>query len=670
MTPQMLKLRSGRYLVPVETFESHGYLFLNFPFNRKLMDEVRVMEGARYHGFDGAPDRKLVKSVFKKDKVWSVALTPRNRFQLEYLTGGNPYKRWDQELDDDSRIKFDRPLYGHQAEMTSFALLLHYIIFGAEMGTGKTLAAIEIMERSLSKDWFYVGPRSALKAVERELNFWRFKGDVNLMTYDGLKKRMKNWQDGAPAPFGCVLDESSLCKTPASQRSQAAQALADGIRQDHSEDPERWWEPGLADPFVVLLTGTPAPKGPIDWWKQCEIAAPGFLREGHPVKFKLRLGLFESQESDAGYAYQKRVTWFDNEKKCAKCGKFADDIAHANIDPDLNSHEFEQSVNEVERLYGRMKGLVHVYFKKDCLDLPEKVYNVVTVKPTPSTVRAAKLIAKKTGRAAQVLILLRELSDGFQYVEQADGEKPCPGCGGEGTIKDYVMKPEYDTVYQDTGELPDDSGINADEYREKYFDYSPVTCPTCGGNKVVAKTKRVMEQISCPKDDVFKDALERHIEDGRLVAYGGFQGTVDRMVAIAQSQDWTVIKWDGRGTKILGPKGQTILGDPLTVFQDGHEDYPRVCFIGQGDSAGMGLTLTASNEIFVYSNTFSAQSRIQLEDRIHRPGTRGALITDVVHLPTDQLILDNLKEKRDVQAISMGDLSSILDQANSDERLF
>ena len=57
--------------------------------------------------------------------------------------------------------------------------------------------------------------------------------------------------------------------------------------------------------------------------------------------------------------------------------------------------------------------------------------------------------------------------------------------------------------------------------------------------------------------------------------------------------------------------------------------------VGQADSAGTGLTLTASNEIVYYSNSFNGEARMQSMHRIHRPGmdiNKGALITDLIHL--------------------------------------
>jgi hypothetical protein len=60
------------------------------------------------------------------------------------------------------------------------------------------------------------------------------------------------------------------------------------------------------------MTGTPAPKSPLDWYSQCEIACPGFLAEGSIHKFKTRLGLFESAEN-GGVVFPRLITWYDDE---------------------------------------------------------------------------------------------------------------------------------------------------------------------------------------------------------------------------------------------------------------------------------------------------------------------------------------------------------------------
>jgi SNF2 family DNA or RNA helicase len=96
----------------------------------------------------------------------------------------------------------------------------------------------------------------------------------------------------------------------------------------------------------------------------------------------------------------------------------------------------------------------------------------------------------------------------------------------------------------------------------------------------------------------------------------------------------------------------------LDAFQNDRK-IERIAFIGQPGAAGMGLNLTASPSVIYYSNDFNAESRIQSEDRIHRPGmdrNRGATIYDLLLLPSDLLVLNNLKRKRRLQDLSLGEM--------------
>jgi hypothetical protein len=93
------------------------------------------------------------------------------------------------------------------------------------------------------------------------------------------------------------------------------------------------------------------------------------------------------------------------------------------------------------------------------------------------------------------------------------------------------------------------------------------------------------------------------------------------------------------------------------------DEYERVVYIAHPGSGGTSVTLTKSPSEFYYSNDFNGEYRIQSEDRIHRMGmdvNRGATIIDVVHLPTDEKVLKNLKAKRDLQAMTLGEIKDAM----------
>jgi hypothetical protein len=46
----------------------------------------------------------------------------------------------------------------------------------------------------------------------------------------------------------------------------------------------------------------------------------------------------------------------------------------------------------------------------------------------------------------------------------------------------------------------------------------------------------------------------------------------------------------------------------------------------------------------------------------------GATIIDILHLPSDQRVLDNLKQKRNLELMSLGELSEVLQEGEGHER--
>jgi len=611
------RTKKGTLLKVPATIEREGgrIYFVKSPF--ELKDEIKSMQGSRWHGFIPEDHRK----------IWSVADCTRNNFQLSYMQGGNPYENWDQPL---KNFGYTRSLFTHQKLMTDHCLTYHYAILAAEMGTGKTLSAIELMEKSGVMDWWWVAPKSGLAAVEREFVKWDLKVQPRLMTYDRLRIEIERWEPGQPAPQGVIFDESSRLKTANAKRTKAAQHLADSIRDEWG------W-----DGYVVLMSGTPSPKSPVDWWPQCEIAYPGFVKEGSDKAFEWRLGIFQKQMSDAG-EFWKRKTWRDDEAKCDVCGELADHPDHLADDGDNElfggdeTHAFVPSKDEVSYLYERLKGLVVTLKKKDCLDIPDKIYREIVLEPTSTLKRVAKALAKSAETAIQGLTWLRELSDGFQYKEKQEGTKQCPVCKGEGTCEQWKLNEQLDESFKITE-----------------------GCLTCDGTGKVPNMVRDTKEIKTPKDQAVRDLLEENEDSGRIVIFAGFQGSIDRILRICHREHWDVVQVDGRGWKVKKHDGEKTppKTKPLDYWADRSNE--RVAFVAHPASGGMGLTLTEASMAVFYSNDFMPESRSQAEDRIHRPGmdeNRGATIVDLFHLGTDRRVLNVLKDNRRLESMTLGEL--------------
>lgn len=632
--------------------------FLKSPFS--LKDEIKAMKGSKWHGYIEGDKRK----------IWSVEDCPRNRFQLAFLQGDDVYEWFERDLThhDFSHLKLNgvptSPMV-HQAHMADAGLTYHYQIWAAEMGTGKTLSAQLVIQLSGIKHFWWIGPKTSLPNIRREFRKWGFDPAaagivLEMMTFEECVRRMDEWKPGDPVPQGLIIDESSRCKGATSQRTRAMQMLADLIRQLYG-----------FDGVVIEMSGTPAPKTPVDWWSQCEIAWPGFLKEGSPKALEQRCAFIVKQEFDSG-TFPKRIGWKDDEHKCKICGS-TELVGPHELDGDTDPaeyHPFERSVNEIALMYERLDGLVIVKHKKDCLTLPEKRYRRVVCKPSPSLLRVAGALKESAPNTITGLTWLRELSDGFQYKDIKDGKIACTHCPDHSGQVDEWYLPEDETRTFSAIDMLDE------ELVAKLTKHQ-VDCPRCGGDGEIDKMVRVSREVPCPKEKALKADLEKCEETGRIVIFAGFTGSVDRITNICRKEGWAVVRCDGRGfdtTIIENNEVKTVAsgGDESLEYWCNLDANPRVAFVAHPESGGMSLTLTESRMAVFWSNSFKPDYRSQAEDRIHRKGmdeNLGCEIVDYVHLPTDQHVIDVLKENRRIELMTMGEFSLDEIEADADDSL-
>lgn len=90
---------------------------------------------------------------------------------------------------------------------------------------------------------------------------------------------------------------------------------------------------------------------------------------------------------------------------------------------------------------------------------------------------------------------------------------------------------------------------------------------------------------------------------------------------------------------------------------DGMQSGTARAFVGNAQSAGAGLTITAASTVIYYSNNFNLRDRLQSEDRAHRIGqTRNVVYIDITAADTiDERITANLQSKKGVAAVVLGD---------------
>jgi SNF2 family DNA or RNA helicase len=547
-----LLLIADRRKIPVQIERSGRKLAIRSPYNRTLVTEFKCMKGSEWDA---------------KTKRWKVTDCRRNWMQLECLQGIRPieFERYLSDAPGHLVSTSARNLYEHQHRMFEFALERRGVIWAAEMGTGKTLAAIELME-DIGGQWMWCAPAKVLAAIELELDKWDAKVRPDLISYARLRRRLEKWEGSAPV--GVIFDESSRLKSPGAQRTKAAMHLANAVREEN-------------DGYVVCMTGSPAPKDPCDWWSQVEIVCPGWLRESKITALRDRLAIIETMEVN-GAAFPKIVDWKED---------------------------------EVRNLKRRLEPVVCIVRSSECQDLPEIIYERVEIPPSKQLLRRAKVVAAQAMTAVEALSEVRQLSDGFSYKEEQ--------CAVSGVTDD-------------------------------------AEAATSASNATSGNTSDWLTQS--PKAKALRTLLGRYEEAGRLIVYGGFKRSIDVISDVCRDEGWTVIQCDGRGWKT--PKGETT--ESLLREMDRKTNTGRIeklAFVAHPASGGMGLTLTAAPAAIYFSNDFSFESRTQSEKRGHRAGMdtrRGFRIFDLIHLPTDTLILKNLEKKQVLQELTLTDVMEAL----------
>lgn len=95
-------------------------------------------------------------------------------------------------------------------------------------------------------------------------------------------------------------------------------------------------------------------------------------------------------------------------------------------------------------------------------------------------------------------------------------------------------------------------------------------------------------------------------------------------------------------------------------------------FLANPQSAGTGLNLQGlCNRALYYTNSFNSIDRWQSEDRIHRIGTKGIVTyTDLIGKGSiDRRIVANLKKKKGISEMAIGDIASFLEGEDEFEML-
>ena len=93
--------------------------------------------------------------------------------------------------------------------------------------------------------------------------------------------------------------------------------------------------------------------------------------------------------------------------------------------------------------------------------------------------------------------------------------------------------------------------------------------------------------------------------------------------------------------------------EAIERFQNGEAKF----FVGNPQTGGYGITLTAAQTVVYFANSFDLAVRMQSEDRAHRIGqTKHVTYIDLIAEGTiDEKIVKALRSKMDIASLVMGE---------------
>ena len=173
----------------------------------------------------------------------------------------------------------------------------------------------------------------------------------------------------------------------------------------------------------------------------------------------------------------------------------------------------------------------------------------------------------------------------------------------------------------------------------------------CTGGFIRDDIKSEAQQVSGAKLDALEDIIDTCLdEEKKVVVFARFVPEIEAIAAMLKKKKVGY-------AQIYG--ATTDRADQVKKFQ---EDAEVKVFIGQLQTTGMGLTLTAANVAVFYSLDFSYANYEQSRARIHRIGQKQKCL--YIHLvgkgTVDEKILNALKHKGDIAKIMVDDWRSLL----------
>ncbi len=346
-----------------------------------------------------------------------------------------------------------------------------------------------------------------------------------------------------------VLDESSRIKNPDAARTKALMRL-------------RRYAVGAR-----IASGTPVTNAPVDVFAQMEFLESGLLGT---TSYRA----FVSEYADVLPANHPMIVNMTIRNPRAA---FAQVIAR---NPDGSPRW--RNLDKLQKLLEPHSFRV---LKKDCLDLPEKIYKTITFE--------------------------------LDAAQQRAYDK---------------MQDELRIELDDRTELPVSELAALIKLQQITSGY--VNTPL--GVKYVSEDNPRLKTLMDAAEDV----------EGKFIVWARFREELDAISAALTAAGIEHVQYHGGVSR-----------EDREAAVDQFQNGSARVFVGQPQSGGIGLTLTAAETVFYFSNDFNLETRLQSEDRAHRIGTRKNVVyIDIAAENTiDEQIARNLQRKQRTAALVLGD---------------
>ena len=395
----------------------------------------------------------------------------------------------------------------------------------------------------------------------------------------------------ASAPTFIVVDEATTIKNPEAARTEniihgLSKCQRIGRRLKDYE------------PYSVgrcILTGTPEAKGPYGLWSMGEFVQKDFWGMNY-YAFKARYGI-ERQVTFPGMMRTVRKPLAPEDFKSIRKKATEDNMSATEIAIDLNmavgdvqyildNPDINTPYKNLKELRAKLSTLAYTVRKQDCLDLPEKVYEVRYVPMNAEQARVYKEIQKDAYalfeqnaldalNQAAIRTRLRQIAGGF-------------------------FPAKYDLSEGTEQELANTESI-------------PIGTP--------------------PKAQALLSLLEDHPESTPAIIACAFKAEA-RFLYNFLSKDYNC-------ALITGDVSKQERFDIEDRFKQGKIDL----LIAITSTIAKGYNFQIASTMYIYSNSYATEDRMQLEDRIHRYGqTKTCTYID--------LVTENSVDKRVIDVIN------------------